>query len=220
MSSLDLWAIGNCQVSALIDRFGQLTWACIPRVDGDPLFSALLGGEEPDQGFWSIELEGAVRIEQRYLRNTPVLETIQRDATGGAIQILDFCPYYRDRGRRFRPVAFARIVRPLAGRPRIRVRIRPTCNWGHPASGSIGGTSHIRYQTDAMVMRMTTDAPVGFVHEERFFRLEYARHFFLGPDESFASEIASTLDGMLTRTIAEWREWVRGSPCRWSGRKP
>ncbi|MEN9924081.1 MAG: hypothetical protein RL268_207 [Pseudomonadota bacterium] len=217
MTSLNLWPIGNCQVSALIDTAGRMVWGCIPRVDGDPLFSALLGGEEPDHGYWAIELEGTVRTEQRYLRNTPVLETIQSDGAGAAIQILDFCPYYRDRGRRFRPVAFARIVRPLSGRPRIRVRLRPTCNWGHPASGSIGGTSHIRYEAEAMVMRMTTDAPVGYVQEERFFRLEHPRHFFLGPDESFAGHIAATLDGMLARTVNEWREWVRGLavPLEW-----
>ena len=36
MTSVDLWPIGNCQVSALIDRSGRFTWACVPRVDGDP----------------------------------------------------------------------------------------------------------------------------------------------------------------------------------------
>ena len=38
--SVDLWPIGNCQVSALIDRAGRFVWACVPRVDGDPLFVA------------------------------------------------------------------------------------------------------------------------------------------------------------------------------------
>lgn len=50
--TLDLWPIGNCQVSALIDRQGRFVWGCVPRVDGDPLFSALLGGEAPEAGKW------------------------------------------------------------------------------------------------------------------------------------------------------------------------
>ena len=37
MTSLDLWPIGNCQVSALIDRDGAFVWGCVPRVDGDPI---------------------------------------------------------------------------------------------------------------------------------------------------------------------------------------
>ena len=37
MSSVDLWPIGNCQVSALVDRAGQFVWGCVPRIDGDPV---------------------------------------------------------------------------------------------------------------------------------------------------------------------------------------
>ena len=36
--NLDLFPIGNCSVSALIDRSGRFVWACAPRVDGDPVF--------------------------------------------------------------------------------------------------------------------------------------------------------------------------------------
>ena len=49
--TLDLYPIGNCQVSALIDRAGRFVWGCVPRVDGDPVFSALIGGETPEHGY-------------------------------------------------------------------------------------------------------------------------------------------------------------------------
>ena len=47
MSSLELGIIGNCAISALIDRLGTVVWSCFPRFDGDPLFCRLLddGGE-------------------------------------------------------------------------------------------------------------------------------------------------------------------------------
>jgi len=224
ISNLDLWVIGNCHVSALIDRAGRMVWGCVPRVDGDPLFSALIGGEEPvkdedGHGFWSVELEDVAETTQSYLTNTPVLVTRQSDGAGNAIEILDFCPYFRRHGRTYRPVAFARIVRPVSGNPRIRMRLRPTRNWGHPAKGVVGGTNHIRYPTEAMVMRLTTTAPVGYIHEERLFRLEGTMHFFLGPDESFSADMSSTLDEMLKNTADEWREWVRGLaiPLEWQG---
>jgi GH15 family glucan-1,4-alpha-glucosidase len=216
-ATLDLWPIGNCQVSALVDRAGRLVWGCVPRVDGDPLFSALLGGTEPEAGFWAIDLEDCIASEQEYLRNTPILITRHRDGSGGEIEVVDFCPYFRRMGRGYRPVAFARIVRPVSGSPRIRVRLRPTCEWGGACGRGIGGSSHLRYQTEAMTLRLTTTAPIGMVAEERTFRLERPLHFFLGPDESFVGDLAGTLDAMLADTAAEWQEWVRGlaTPVEW-----
>lgn len=216
-ATLDLWPIGNCQVSALIDTSGDIVWGCIPRVDGDPFFSALVGGEEPETGLWSIDLEDRVETTQRYLRNTPVLVTRHRDANGGEIEVIDFCPYFRRNGRTYRPVAYARIVRPIAGSPRIRMRLRPTCGWGNACAVTIGGSNHIRFLSQAMTMRLTTSAPVGLVAEERVFRVEQAQYFFLGPDESFSGNLAETLEQMLDATVAEWRHWVRGlaTPVEW-----
>ena len=59
--TLDLFPIGNCAASGLIDRAGRLAWACAPRVDGDPMFCALLG-DDPDanpdaHGFWDVQVE-------------------------------------------------------------------------------------------------------------------------------------------------------------------
>lgn len=216
-ASLDLWPIGNCQVSALVDTSGAFVWGCIPRVDGDPFFSALLGGETPREGLWAIDLEDRVETTQSYLRNTPILVTRHRDANGGEIEVLDFCPYFPRNGRTYRPVAYARIVRPIAGSPRIRMRLRPTCGWGNSCRMTIGGSNHIRYLSEAMTMRLTTSAPVGLVAEERAFRLEQAHYFFLGPDESFSGNLAETLEQMLEATAAEWRHWVRGlaTPVEW-----
>ena len=215
--SLDLWPIGNCQVSALIDVAGRFVWGCVPRVDGDPIFSALLGGDEPKAGFWAIDLEDCASTSQEYLRNTPILVTRHRDRSGGEIEVIDFCPYFRRTGRGYRPVAYVRIVRPISGSPRIRVRLRPTCNWGTASAVRIGGSNHIRYLAGPVTMRLTTSAPVGLVAEERAFRLEQPQHFFFGPDESFGSDLAETLDQMMTATATEWREWVRGlaTPVEW-----
>lgn len=214
---LDLWPIGNCQVSALVDRGGRFVWGCVPRVDGDPLFSALVGGEKPETGFWSIELEDCLSTEQAYRRNTPVLVTRHVDSAGNAIEVVDFCPYFRRMGRSYRPMAFARIVRPLAGSPRIRMRLRPTSGWGGGCASRVGGSNHLRFQLGDLAMRLTTTAPVGMVQEERVFRLERPLHCFLGPDEAFQGDIAATLDAMLGETEEEWREWVRGLaiPLEW-----
>ena len=217
MSDLDLWPIGNCQVSALIDTSGRFVWGCVPRVDGDPLFSALLGGDAPDHGYWTIELEDCRSTEQHYLRNTPILVSRHVDGSGNAIEVVDFCPRFQRNGRAYRPVAFVRIVRPVAGAPRIRVKLRPTCGWGAECAARVGGSNHIRYPSEQMTLRLSTTAPVGLVEEERAFRLERPLHFFLGPDEGFAGDLAATLDQMLADTTREWQHWTRGLaiPLEW-----
>ena len=217
MSSLDLWPIGNCQVSALIDRTGRMVWGCVPRVDGDPVFSSLLAGDQSDAGQWAIDLEDCVATEQSYLRNTPVLVTKKTDASGSTIEIIDFCPRFQRLGRVYRPVAFLRIVRPVRGSPRIRVKLRPSHGWGEACQPLPGGSNHLRFPLHALPMRLTTTAPVGMVREERVFRLEQPLYFFFGPDESFASDVARTCEEMLANTVLEWREWVRGlaTPLEW-----
>ena len=219
--TLDLWPIGNCQTSALIDREARMIWACLPRVDGDPIFSALLTDKDyadPEtRGFWSIDLEDAVSVTQAYIRNTPVLRTLKTDDQGGIVEILDFCPRFKQQGRIYRPVAFARIVRPLAGSPRIRVRLRPASAWDSLQPDLQFGSNHIRIPLATMPMRLSTDAPIGFIAQESAFRLERDMHFFLGPDESFSDALRPAIERMLDDTVAEWQHWVRGlaTPPEW-----
>src|SRR3546814_5090757 len=52
------------------------------------------------------------------------------DDQGNIVETLDFCPRFKRKGRIYRPVAFVRVVRPVAGSPRIRVRLRPITAWG------------------------------------------------------------------------------------------
>jgi GH15 family glucan-1,4-alpha-glucosidase len=220
-ATLDLWPIGNCQVSALVDRMGRFSWGCVPRVDGDPVFCSLLDDApragEGARGFWEIDLDGGTRTTQRYVRNTPILVTRHEDDAGNAIEVTDFCPRYERNGRTYRPVAFVRIVRPVAGSPRVRVRLRPAREWGSADVERTQGSNHIRYLNNEMTLRLTTNAPVGWIQEEQPFRVERPLYFFLGPDESFGGDIPATIEMMLENTADEWRHWVRGlaTPLEW-----
>jgi len=218
---LDLFPIGNCTASALVDREGRFVWACVPRVDGDPFFSALLGGREAGaaeaQGLWDVVVEDAVRTEQAYERNTPVLRTVITAGSGASLEIIDFCPRYRQQGRTYRPLAFIRLIRPLKGAPRITIRLRPTDDYGARPAAQTVGSNHIRYVGRAATLRLTTDAPVSHIQAERNFRLEKPIAMFLGPDESFDGDVAYTCGLMLAQTLDEWRDWVRtlSVPLEW-----
>lgn len=216
-SNLELWPIGNCQVSGLIDESGALVWGCIPRVDGDPIFSALLNDGQRDAGIWRFELEGQCEASQEYIRNTPHLVTTLTARDGSAIQILDFCPRYERSGRMYRPVAYTRIVRPLAGNPRVKVILRPTKNYAASLAGTTNGTNHIRYLVGPQALRLSTDAPVGYILEQRAFRIENDTHFFLGPDEPFFGNLREEVRAMEQKSRKYWQEWVRmlAIPLEW-----
>ena len=210
-ATLDLAPIGNCAVSALVDRNGRFVWGCIPRVDGDPTFCSLLSGRDPNEeqcGIWAIDLVDQVKSEQHYERNTPILVTRLTDARGGAIEIVDFCPRYRRFDRMFRPPVFVRIVRPITGAPRIRMRLTPAVDWGAARAERTAGTNHIRFLA-AMTLRLSTTAPISHVIHGREWRLESEQFFYLGPDEPFNDDIRDVLRGMYEKTRAYWWRWVR-----------
>lgn len=218
--SLNLWPIGNCQVSALIDDRAAFVWGCQPRVDGDPLFCSLLdpkGESKLPRGEWRISLENQASCEQRYLGNTPILVTRLTDTKGDVAEVYDFCPRFFRTGRMYRPVAFIRIVRPIVGAPRVKIELNPSVDYGAADAERTSGTNHIRYLVKPQPLRLTTDAPVSHLLEGRSFRLERSLHMFLGPDEPFVGHIGHTLATMLHQTTDEWREWVRGLaiPLEW-----
>ena len=212
--NLDLFPIGNCAVSALIDRCGRFVWACAPRIDSDPVFSSLLGGLEPGdpstQGTWEVAVDGAKTVEQEYLRNTPILRTVITDADGASVEIIDFAPRYQQFGRSFRPTAFIRLIRPLTSVTRVTIRLRPTADWGARLAETTHGSNHIRYLCSDMTLRLSTDGPVSHVLEERTFRLEKPVAMFLGADEGFNADIGATCNRMLQQTQEYWMDWVRG----------
>jgi pentatricopeptide repeat protein len=218
---LNLAPIGNCAVSALIDADARFVWACVPRVDGDPAFSALLSGRGPDDietsGLWSVDVENCVETAQSYERNTAILRTRKCDKSDGVLEIIDFCPRFRRHNRIYRPLAFARILKPIAGAPRVRMRLTPMADWGARLAERTFGSNHIRFLTSGATLRLTTTAPVSLIGESRAFRVERDLVFFLGPDEPFVGDVHATMFGMYENTRAYWQEWARtlATPLEW-----
>ncbi|MFL5466133.1 MAG: glycoside hydrolase family 15 protein [Gemmatimonadaceae bacterium] len=212
MTSLELGLIGNGTIAALIDAVGEIKWACFPRLDGDPMFCSLLrkSAERDDElGMFAIELVDGVRTEQEYLVNTPILVTKSYDADGGAIEITDFAPRFRQFGRLFCPTMLVRQVRRISGSPRIRVRMRPAHDYGCDRPRTTIGSNHIRYYGGPVVLRLTTDASTTAILEENAFFLEDSATLILGPDETVSGAVEEVARHFLEETSWHWREWVR-----------
>jgi GH15 family glucan-1,4-alpha-glucosidase len=222
--SLGLGVIGNCSASALVDAHGRIVWSCWPRFDGDPVFNALLRGDDTraaqasaGDGSFAIELQGLARSEQHYEANTAVLRTRLFDDRGQGLEITDFAPRFMRRGRMFHPVQLVRRVRVLNGAPRIRVVLRPRFEWGATAPRLTQGSHHVRFIGPDQVLRLTTNAPISYVLQEQPFVLSETLNLLLGPDESLSEGIEEISEAWERETIAYWREWTRrlALPLEW-----
>jgi GH15 family glucan-1,4-alpha-glucosidase len=211
MTDLDLGLIGNCSIGALIDGKGEVVWGCMPRLDGDAVFCTLLrerdGGEA--YGFFAVELADLARTEQEYLANTAILVTRLHDRQGGAVEVTDFAPRFRQFGRMFNPMMLVRRVRRLAGSPRICIRLRPAFGYGSQRPALTWGSNHVRYVAPDMALRLTTDASITAVLEETTFFLDDTVTLLLGSDETVHDAVAEVGRRFQEETAGYWREWVR-----------
>ncbi len=209
--SLDLALVGNGQVGFLIDAEARVVWGCFPRFDGDATFCALLdvSPHGAERGIWAIDLVDLVRSEQSYDANTAILVTRLYDGQGGGIEITDCAPRFVQHGRVFHPMTLLRLVRPLAGSPRIAIRLRPAWGYGSTQPETTVGSSHIRYLGADLTLRLTTDASLTAIVEERAFLLDQELTLLLGPDETLAGSLAETGRHMVEETRTYWRDWVR-----------
>lgn len=223
MSSLDLGVIGNGTYGALIDKWARIVWCCLPRFDGDPVFYDLLNNgdarsESADgRGFWSVEIENAASTRQYYRQNTAILVTEITDRNGNAIEICDFAPRFTQRERIFQPMTLVRRVRPIAGSPRVRIRLRPGFNYGIQEPTVTRGSNHVRFLHSGLALRLTTNAPITYLLDETAFNLTNAVSFILGPDETLTGGIEDTARLFEERTEDYWRRWVRrlALPLEW-----
>ena len=169
--NLDLAVIGNCTWAGLVDDRARLVWACLPRFDSDPVFSALMNGPIEDDGVFAIDLIDFTHSEQRYDGNTAILRTILHDEHGGQVEILDFAPRFANFERTYRPTMMMRRVTPIAGEPRIRIVLSPRTDYGRAPAQTARGSNHIRYITSDITLRLTTDAPISYVADATPFLL-------------------------------------------------
>lgn len=210
MSDLDLAVIGNCAVACLIARDGRLVWFGFPRLDGDPVFTALVDGEAPERGFSDVVLADAVSWSQSYVPNTAIVETTGVDAQGASLKITDFAPRHEKFGRSFHPPQIVRKITPVSGRPRVRVRMRPVFDYGATEPALSAGSNHVRYAGPHATLRVTTDMPVSYLTAETEFTLDRPVHLFIGSDDPVPEAPESLCATFLSETESYWRRWVRG----------
>jgi len=218
-ATLDLAMIGNCTISALIERGGSIVWCCMPRFDSTPVFDALLRSEQglPLDGAMTVELEGLARVEQAYDPGTAIVRTQLWDDRGQGIELVDFAPRFITRDRVFRPAQLVRRVRPLSGHPRVRFTVRPHGDWGAAPPTLTRGSHHLRFVMPELTLRLNSSLPLTYLVDGRWFSLHGPVSLLLGPDETLAGGIDDTAREFEEQTSLYWRHWSRrlAVPLEW-----
>lgn len=210
-TTLNLGLIGNSRTSALIDRSAAIVWWCYPYFDSDPICCSLLQAEKTDATFGviDVQLDGSIHSEQQYERNSAILSTRLADDSGNAIEVIDFAPRFYLHGRMFSPSMLVRIIRRTAGRPRIALRVRPAIGYGQSRAEARCGAHHVSFVGSSQAMRVTTDASVAAITDERSFFLQDSVTLLMGPDETVDGSAHEVGRSFYEKTQAYWQRWVR-----------
>jgi len=200
--------IGNCAFLAHVNKNTDLSWLCWPRFDSPFVFGSLL--DKKKGGEFSILPDGEFSSHQYYVENTNVLRT-EITAEDGKYRITDFAPRFHLYERYFKPLMLIRKIEPLEGNPRIKVKCAPVCDYGQGKMRSVRGSNHIDYIGCDENIRLSTNASINYIMDEKPFVLNDTKYLVLTYGYNLEAPIVSTSENFLRETIAYWRLWIKHS---------
>jgi len=207
LPAVNLALIGNCSYQALIDDRARVKWLCWPRFDSSFVFGELLDQERGGE-FSIAPVDDGYISEQEYLPNTNVLRTTFRSGPD-SFEVTDFAPRFRQFDRFYKPTMLVRRVRPLSGRPVIRVRCQPVYDYGRVVPVPQPASNHISWQLPETQLRLTTNASLSYIHEGRPFALEEDIYLALTWGQPLEAPLLETCDNFYRRTRRYWQTWVK-----------
>ncbi|MFW7379276.1 MAG: glycoside hydrolase family 15 protein [Oligoflexus sp.] len=205
---MDLGIIGNCQYSALIDPYGDVKWLCWPRFDSSFVFGGLI--DKNHGGFFRISPDDGEQGRQAYIPNSNVLVTTF-ETERGTFEVIDFAPRFMQYERYYKPKMLVRIVRPIAGKPMCKVSIEARHDYGKSISKMSLESNHIQFHGFDTPMRLTTNAPLSFIEEQRHFVIDRSFYFALTYGVPIEQNLAETCENFLEKTRNYWQTWVKHS---------
>lgn len=199
--------IGNCNYLGLIDQKASVVWMCWPRFDDSFVFGKLLDDKEGGEFSIQPKCEGAL-YNQSYIENTNVLQTDVVCGEDSHFRITDFAPRFEEHARYNRPLMLIRKLEPLKGAAKIKITCSPKGNYGKQNAKTHFGSNHIHYSAIGEPVRLTTDIPLTYIANEKFFILDDVKYLILTWGRSFDAPIESTAETFLYKTINYWQKWA------------
>jgi alpha,alpha-trehalase len=197
--------IGNGRVLALINPDTSIDWLCMPRFDSPSVFARLL--DEERGGSFAFEADG-LRTTMSYARNTNVLRT-EGETADGRFEVYDFAPRIPAGLTVEAPLEVHRLIRPLSGTPRLRVRFKAAPDYGRATAEyvPIGAGVEIRGGPARLFLR--SNIPPDYIESGFPFRVDRPLYFVLSCGRPTEVDSTASVERALELTIAGWRQWAK-----------
>ncbi|MFZ5443873.1 MAG: trehalase-like domain-containing protein [Myxococcota bacterium] len=204
---LDYGAIGNGRLLGLIGPDSGLDWLCLPRFDSPSVFARILDDEKG--GTFRVRAEsGPVQGRWEYLKNTNVLRG--EFALGDARwEVLDFAPRVLDGEHVDAPLELVRLVRPLAGAPRLAVEFDPRPDYAQVTPRILEAGDSLLVEPCHVPLRLVSSAPLAPIAAGRAFTLREPLALVLTIDPRRKAVSLPEAQHLLERTVTGWRAWAR-----------
>lgn len=199
-------AIGNGRVLALVGPDTSIDWLCLPRFDSPSVFARLL--DQQRGGSWAFEPVEAWTSTAAYIRNTNVVRT-EITAADGRFEILDFAPRLLDGYRIDAPIEVCRLLRPLAGTPRTRVRFDPRPDYSRAQVEIVVAGQGLEVVGGPTRLHLSSNVPAPFILDGTPFRIDRPIFFSLSAGRPPSVHSGPAAETAAEMTIRGWRLWAK-----------
>jgi GH15 family glucan-1,4-alpha-glucosidase len=199
-------AIGNGRVIALIGPDTHIDWLCLPRFDSPSVFGRLLDQERG--GTWAFKPVEDWHAVTSYVRNTNVLRT-EIETREGRFELYDFAPRILDGSRVDAPIEICRLLRPIAGMPRISVQFDPRPDYSRARVEIVAARQGLEVVGGPTRLYLNTNVAAPYVQDGSAIRIDRPVFFAMSAGKPPTISSGPEAESALEQTIRGWRTWAK-----------
>ena len=213
---MDYGIIGNCKSCALINRQANIDWFCYPAFSSPSVFARVLDKEKG--GSFSISTKDRYKTKQKYIKDTNILETVF-ESDKAKFVVIDFFPRYRKllpntKKKLFRQNRLIRLIKPLKGKPVIRVCYDPRLDYARGETrlvvehNNLVARNHVSQEKEKEPLSLLSNVDYNTILNEEYFELNHKKYFIIGqPDKPEQFNVTHCLR-LMRATERYWKKWV------------
>lgn len=204
----DYGVIGNGAAAALVGRDGAIDWLCLPQIDSESVFAALL---DPQRGgAFTVEPPGRWQEDwdtaQSYIEGTNVLRTRFR-TRGGEVELTDFMPIGSSSENTI-PYLVRRITG-IHGDTRLRITVSARLRYARVAVTWQQQTACAwSLHGDDGTYSITTSSPVHWHEDQTSVAIGAGETFWIAFGAEQQRSTTADIEAHLNTTIDYWRRWI------------
>lgn len=191
---------------ALVGPDTSIDWLCLPRFDSPSVFARLLDQERG--GSWAFEPAETWSSSTAYVRNTNVVRT-EITAADGRFEIVDFAPRVLDGDRVDAPIEVCRLLRPLEGTPRTRVRFDPRPDYARASVEVVAAGKGLEVVGGPTRLYLSSNVAPPYILDGSPVRIDRPIYFALSSGRPPGIDSGPAAETALEQTIRGWRHWAK-----------